>query len=50
MIIVDGVFGVSFAIIDSKIGLQLGVSNPSLDNRIINLTTTGLNNYNSLII
>ena len=44
----NGVFAVSSAIIDSKVGLTIGVSIPSLDNRIINLTTTGLNNYNSL--
>ena len=44
----NGVFAVSSAIIDSKVGLTIGVSIPILDNRIINLTTTGLNNYNSL--
>ena len=29
---------------DSKLGLQLGITNPSLDNRIINLSTTSILN------
>ncbi len=44
----NGLFAVSSAIIDSKLGLQLGITNIGLDNRIINLTTTGLNNFNLL--
>ncbi len=46
--ITDTQFAISGSIWDSKLGLILGVSIPSLDNRIINLTTTGLNNFNSL--
>ena len=42
--IVDGVYGVSILNQDCKLGLQLGITNPSLDNRIINLSATSILN------
>ena len=41
---VDALYGVSIINQDSKVGLQLGITNPNLDNRIINLTTTSILN------